>query len=180
MPKKRIPRMKLDDAKIHSLVVRQLESWVDAMPPKKQQEAFVGFADASDGLTPLDILNHVRQGTELGREFVDHAAALAITEGLMRLGPDAAEPPAAPSKPAVPVRRSITPDFLICLEDGKKVKMLRRHLRSTYNMTPDQYRTKWGLAPDYPMVAPSYAEQRSQFAKKIGLGRATGRRVPRK
>lgn len=173
----KMPKIKLDDTKIHSLIVRQLESWVDAMPRKKQQETFVGFADGSDGLTPLDILNHVRDRTELGREFVDHAAALAITEGLMRLAPDDAEPP---SKPAVPIRKSVTPDYLICLEDGKKVKMLRRHLRSTYNMTPHEYRAKWGLAPDYPMVAPNYAEQRSQFAKKIGLGRTTGRQGWRK
>jgi predicted transcriptional regulator len=78
-------------------------------------------------------------------------------------------------RPAVPIRRSITPDYLICLEDGKKLKMLKRHLRSTYGMTPDEYRQKWGLPPDYPMVAPNYAEQRSAFAKKIGLGRGTGR-----
>jgi predicted transcriptional regulator len=82
-----------------------------------------------------------------------------------------------PLKPAVPVRKSITPDYLICLEDGKKLKMLKRHLRSTYNMTPDEYRSKWSLAPDYPMVAPNYAEQRSAFAKKIGLGRGTGRQT---
>jgi predicted transcriptional regulator len=80
-------------------------------------------------------------------------------------------------KPAVPIRRSITPDYLICLEDGKKLKMLKRHLRSTYGMTPDEYRQKWGLPPDYPMVAPNYAEQRSAFAKKIGLGRGTGRQA---
>jgi len=80
-------------------------------------------------------------------------------------------------RPAIPVRKSITPDYLICLEDGKKLKMLKRHLRSTYNLTPDEYRTKWGLPPDYPMVAPNYAEQRSAFAKRIGLGRSrAGRR----
>src|SRR5712691_8183563 len=82
-------------------------------------------------------------------------------------------------KPAVPIRKSITPDYLICLEDGKKLKMLKRHLRSTYNMTPDEYRAKWGLAPDYPMVAPNYAARRSEFAKKIGLGRGTGRNSAR-
>lgn len=76
-----------------------------------------------------------------------------------------------PKKPAVSIRKSITPEYLICLEDGKKLKMLKRHLRTTYNMTPEEYRAKWNLPPDYPMVAPSYAEQRSQFAKKIGLGR---------
>jgi predicted transcriptional regulator len=82
-------------------------------------------------------------------------------------------------KPAVPVRKSITPEYLVCLEDGKKLKMLKRHLRSTYNLSPDEYRAKWGLPPDYPMVAPKYAQQRSDFAKKIGLGRGTGRRAAR-
>ena len=83
-------------------------------------------------------------------------------------------------KPAVPIKRSITPDFIICLEDGKKLKMLKRHLRTTYNLTPDEYRAKWGLAADYPMVAPNYAKQRSAFAKKIGLGRRSGARLKKK
>lgn len=74
-------------------------------------------------------------------------------------------------KPAVPVKKSVTPDYIICLEDGKKLKMLKRHLRTNYDMTPDEYRAKWGLPPDYPMVAPNYAKQRSAFAKEIGLGR---------
>jgi predicted transcriptional regulator len=74
-------------------------------------------------------------------------------------------------RPAVPPKKSITADYLICLEDGKKLKMLKRHLRTTYNLTPEEYRAKWGLPPDYPMVAPNYAAQRSQFAKDIGLGR---------
>jgi predicted transcriptional regulator len=99
----------------------------------------------------------------------------AVYVSLKGLEGQAAEIPPEPLKPAVPVRKSITPDYLICLEDGKKLKMLKRHLRSTYNMTPDEYRGKWGLAPDYPMVAPNYAEQRSAFAKKIGLGRGAGR-----
>jgi len=75
------------------------------------------------------------------------------------------------SKPAVPVKKSIGDDYIICLEDGKKLKMLKRYLRSNYNMSPEEYRAKWGLPPDYPMVAPAYARQRSEFAKKIGLGR---------
>ena len=74
-------------------------------------------------------------------------------------------------RPAVPIRKSVTPDYIICLEDGKKLKMLKRHLRASYGMTPDEYRAKWGLPPDYPMVAPNYAAHRSQIAKKIGLGR---------
>lgn len=80
------------------------------------------------------------------------------------------------AKPAVPIKKSITPEYIICLEDGKKLKMLKRHLRTNYNMTPDEYRAKWGLPSDYPMVCPNYAEQRSQFAKKIGLGRKPGPR----
>jgi len=74
-------------------------------------------------------------------------------------------------KPAVPVKRSVNPDYIICLEDGKRLKMLKRYLRSNYNMSPEEYRAKWGLPADYPMVAPNYAAQRSEFAKKIGLGR---------
>src|SRR5271166_6160562 len=104
----------------------------------------------------------------------------AVYQSLKGLEGPIAEPVPEPAKPAVPIRKSITPDYLICLEDGKKLKMLKRHLRSTYNMTPDEYRTRWGLAPDYPMVAPNYAEQRSAFAKKIGLGRGTGRQAAAK
>lgn len=103
----------------------------------------------------------------------------AVYGSLQEAKAGAAVQAAPPPKPAVPIRRSITPDYIICLEDGRKLKMLKRHLRTTYNMTPDDYRAKWGLPPDYPMVAPNYARRRSEFAKKIGLGqkrRGTGRR----
>jgi predicted transcriptional regulator len=83
---------------------------------------------------------------------------------------------AKPPKPAVPIRRSVTPEFIICLEDGKKLKMLKRHLRTSYNLTPDEYRARWQLGPDYPMVAPNYAKRRSEFAKKIGLGQKARRK----
>ncbi len=73
-------------------------------------------------------------------------------------------------QPAVPVKKSVTPDYIICLEDGKKLKMLKRHLKTAYNMTPEEYRERWGLSADYPMVAPNYAMHRSSLAKKIGLG----------
>ena len=73
-------------------------------------------------------------------------------------------------QPAVPIKKSITPGYLICLEDGKKLKMLKRHLKTAYNLSPEQYRERWGLPPDYPMVAPDYAKHRSSLAKKIGLG----------
>jgi len=75
-----------------------------------------------------------------------------------------------PKQPAVPIRKSVQPDYIVCLEDGKRFKSLKRHLRTTYNLTPDQYRAKWGLAHDYPMVAPNYAAARSELAKKMGLG----------
>jgi predicted transcriptional regulator len=89
-------------------------------------------------------------------------------------GLNAAEPVTpAPvrGKPAVPISRSVQPEYLVCLEDGKQLKMLKRYLRSRYGMTPDDYRRRWGLPPDYPMVAPGYAAKRSDFAKQIGLGR---------
>jgi len=75
-------------------------------------------------------------------------------------------------KPAVPKKRSVTPDYIVCLEDGKKLKMLKRHLRTSYNLSPEEYRKKWGLLDDYPMVAPKYAAQRSKLAKQIGLGKS--------
>lgn len=78
--------------------------------------------------------------------------------------------PAAKPKPAVNIKRSVTPDYIVCLEDGVKLKMLKRHLQTRYGMTPDEYRERWGLTADYPMVAPNYAAQRSALAKKIGLG----------
>ena len=85
---------------------------------------------------------------------------------------DAPETDEVELKPAVPVRRSVTVEYIICLEDGKKFKSLKRHLRSKYNMSPEEYREKWNLPYDYPMVAPSYARQRSELAKKMGLGQA--------
>jgi predicted transcriptional regulator len=89
---------------------------------------------------------------------------------LSQLGGEPAEPEVE-AKPAVPVKRSVTDDYLVCLEDGKKLKMLKRHLKTAYDMTPEDYRAKWGLPHDYPMVAPNYAKKRQELAKKIGLGR---------
>jgi predicted transcriptional regulator len=90
------------------------------------------------------------------------------------------EEEAPPPEPAVSIRSSIKPDYIVCLEDGKKLKMLKRHLMTHYNLTPDQYRARWNLAADYPMVAPNYAEKRRELAKKIGLGRKPGARRGRK
>ena len=98
-----------------------------------------------------------------------HSALLRVSSG----GKDA---PSEPLKPAVAVKKSITPDYIVCLEDGKKFKSLKRHLRTQYNVTPEQYREKWGLPADYPMVAPNYAAARSKLAKDMGLGQQRRRR----
>jgi predicted transcriptional regulator len=102
-----------------------------------------------------------------------------VYSALVRVSSGQAAPPVEPLKPAVPVKRSITSEHLVCLEDGKKFKSLKRHLRTQYNMTPEQYREKWGLPPDYPMVAPNYAEARSRLAKQMGLGHQRRRRRDR-
>ena len=101
-----------------------------------------------------------------------------VHSALAGLGEKAADTPLEPPKPAVPIKRSVTPDFIICLEDGKKFKSLKRHLRTQYDMTPEEYREKWGLAPDYPMVAPNYARARSELAKEMGLGQQRRKRRP--
>ena len=101
-----------------------------------------------------------------------HAALSQVSSG-------AVEPEPEPKEPAVPVRKSITPDYLICLEDGRKFKSLKLHLRTKYNMSPDEYRAKWNLAKDYPMVAPNYAKARSDLAKQMGLGQG-GRQAAKK
>ena len=88
--------------------------------------------------------------------------------------------PEVKQEPKVPIRSSIKPDYIVCLEDGKRLKMLKRHLMTHYQMTPDQYRQKWGLNSDYPMVAPNYAEQRRTLAKAIGLGTKRGKRTTKK
>ena len=100
-----------------------------------------------------------------------HASLSGVTSGA------AAEEHAAPPTPAVPIKKSITPDYLICLEDGRKFKSMKRHLRTKFDLTPDAYRAKWGLPKDYPMVAPNYAAARSNLAKQMGLGQVD-RRAP--
>ena len=100
-----------------------------------------------------------------------------VHQALTRLSQPAPPPQAAQrQKPAVPIARSVQDEYIVCLEDGKRLKMLKRYLRSRYNLSPEDYRRKWGLPPDYPMVAPSYAARRSDFAKQIGLGRGVRRR----
>jgi predicted transcriptional regulator len=102
-----------------------------------------------------------------------------VHSALLRVSGGEAAGSVEPLKPAVPVRRSITSDYIVCLEDGKKFKSLKRHLRTQYKMTPEQYREKWGLPPDYPMVAPNYAAARSRLAMQMGLGQQRRRRRER-
>ena len=108
------------------------------------------------------VANNETTAAELPKLIQDVYRALASV--------NAPEPVAEKLKPAVPVKESVFPDYLVCLEDGKKLKMLKRHLKTAYNMTPDEYRARWNLPADYPLVAPNYAERRSEWARKIGLG----------
>ena len=102
-----------------------------------------------------------------------------VYSSLASAAPGGAKQEAELPQPAVPIKKSIMPDYIVCLEDGKKLKMLKRHLKTRYDMSPDEYRDRWSLPSDYPMVAPNYAAQRSALAKKIGLGTKGGRRKKR-
>jgi predicted transcriptional regulator len=144
---------------------------------------------AEDTITPTDRTEMLRMAVDIVSAYVSNNSVAAnqvpevintIFSSLASIDGSSAEQAAEPAKPAVSIRRSVTPDHIVCLEDGKKLKMLKRHLRAAYNMTPDEYRAKWGLPADYPMVAPNYAAQRSDFAKKIGLGRKKGQRPARR
>ena len=123
--------------------------------------------------------NHIELTARIVSAYVSNNATSAadlpgliaqVHSALQRVSITSTEAVAEPTKPAVSVKKSMTPDYLICLEDGKRFKSLKRHLRSQYNMSPEQYREKWNLPADYPMVAPNYAVARSQLAKKMGLG----------
>jgi predicted transcriptional regulator len=134
-------------------------------------------ADQSDllALTAEIVASHVSNNS------VQHADLPGLInevyKALSQVGAPVAEVPAARPQPAVPIRKSVFPDHIVCLEDGKKLKMLKRHLMTSYNLTPEQYRERWGLPADYPMVAPDYAEQRRDLAKKIGLGTTRRKKV---
>ena len=116
------------------------------------------------------VSNHQVSQTELSRLIGEVYRSLTAA-----VGGEAAKDDSAELRPAVTVRKSISPDYLICLEDGKKFKSLKRHLRTHYNLSPEQYREKWGLDANYPMVAPNYAQARSNLAKRMGLGQRRGR-----
>jgi predicted transcriptional regulator len=142
----------------------------------------MGTDETSRGLEEADVL---RLSVEIVASYLANnsisVSAIpdvirSVHESLTNAGrPEPPTRPAEKQKPAVPVGRSVNQDYIVCLEDGKRLKMLKRYLRSRYNLTPDEYRRKWGLPPDYPMVAPAYASRRSEFAKQIGLGRGVRR-----
>jgi len=120
------------------------------------------------GLTTEIVSSHVSNNPVAANDL---PGLIEVVYGKLSTLGGIAEKPKEDLVPAVPIKKSITEDFIYCLEDGKKLKMLKRHLMTSYGMTPEDYRAKWGLKPDYPMVAPSYAMKRQELAKKIGLGR---------
>lgn len=145
----------------------------------------MSLAPDTEELSGEDLL---RLGAGIVSAYVSRNAVAAETvpdiiksvhEALQQATNGAAAPalPAERPKPAVPVSRSVQHEYIVCLEDGKRLKMLKRYLRSRFNLSPDDYRRRWGLQPDYPMVAPAYAARRSAFAKQIGLGRGVRRRT---
>jgi len=126
------------------------------------------------GLTAQIVAAHVQNNQVEAAELPGLIQQVFSALSQVGQAPKPAEPEKSAPVPVVPARKSVFHDYIICLEDGRKLKTLKRYLRSTYNLTPEQYREKWGLAPDYPMVAPSYAEKRSALAKQLGLGRKSG------
>lgn len=141
---------------------------------REEDEVAAISSDDALKMTTQIVASFVANNKVSSEELADLIRSVHGT--LTALGNGGAQRLAERPKPAAPVNKSVQQDYIICLEDGKKLKMLKRYLRSTYNMSPDEYRKRWGLPPDYPMVAPSYAARRSEFAKKIGLGKGVRRR----
>ena len=137
-----------------------MEGWIEAIMENKAE-----IIEMTADIVSAYVGNNSVSTTELPSLI---AAVHRALSGVSTTQPEAA--PEAPKEPAVPVKKSIAPDFLICLEDGRKFKSLKRHLRTKYNMSPEEYRAKWSLPKDYPMVAPNYAKARSDLAKQMGLG----------
>jgi predicted transcriptional regulator len=148
---------------------RRIKSCVAALPSFEGQNMTeasnsINFIELAADIVSAYVSNNSVPASDLPTLIHDvHNALLRVTQGV---APVTSEAP----RPAVPAKKSLTNDYIICLEDGKKFKSLKRHLRTQYNMSPEDYRDKWGLPPDYPMVAPNYAKARSQLAKQMGLG----------
>ncbi len=133
--------------------------------PDQHSEA--DLLEATSRIVATHVSNNAVATTDLPRLII------TVHQALTDLG----EKPLSPAAPAVPIKKSVRPDYIICLDDGKKFKMLKGHLRAAYDMSTEEYRAKWNLPSDYPMVAPKHAEYRSELAKKIGLGRKRGRKA---
>ncbi|MEP9380159.1 MucR family transcriptional regulator [Aquabacter sp. CN5-332] len=146
---------------------------MDEQPKNSDAPNFIELS--ADIVSTFVTNNSVAQADLAGLIGSVYAALIGIAKS--QTGQEA---PTVPLQPAVPIRKSVTPDFIVCLEDGKKFKSLKRHLRTTYDLTPEQYRAKWGLPADYPMVAPSYAAARSELAKQMGLGQQRKKAVAAK
>ncbi len=138
------------------------------MPEIEQREELLGFTAT---IVESHVSNNPISVTDLP------ILIGTVHEALAAIGTEGA---AAKSEPAVPIKKSVRPDYIVCLEDGRKLKTLKRHLRVAYGMSPNEYRAKWSLPSDYPMTAPKYAELRSKLATKIGLGRTPGTKVKRR
>jgi predicted transcriptional regulator len=139
--------------------------------PRRMTEAPAkSYIDLTASIVSAYVSNNTTPAAELP------ALIAQVHAALQRVSVGHSEIPIEPTKPAVPLKKSVTSEYIVCLEDGKKFKSLKRHLRTQYNMTPEQYRDKWSLPPDYPMVAPNYAAARSQLAKQMGLGQQRRRR----
>jgi predicted transcriptional regulator len=158
---------------------RAFRSSVAAPVEGRLQEDFRTMADQSNAN------NYIELAADIVSAYVSNNSVSAndlpslinsVHNALMNVTTGKIEVPAEPLKPVVPIKKSITPDYIVCLEDGKKFKSLKRHLRTQYNLSPEDYREKWGLPADYPMVAPNYAAARSQLAKQMGLGQQRRRK----
>jgi len=145
----------------------KMKSKEDPVTEKMEQDNLI---ELTADVVSAYVSNNSIQSSDLPALISEVHAALHQTLG----GP--AEPEPEPQNPAVPVKKSVTPDYIICLDDGKKFKSLKRHVRTFHDLAPEEYREKWGLPADYPMVAPNYAKARSMLAKKIGLGKKRGKR----
>jgi predicted transcriptional regulator len=139
------------------------KAWSES-DPMNESDASVNFIELAADIVSAYVSNNSVPAGDLPGLIDQVHGALQKTAG------SAPEPEAEPLKPAVSIKKSVMPDYIVCLEDGKKFKSLKRHLRTHYNLTPEEYREKWGLQADYPMVAPNYASARSELAKKMGLG----------
>jgi predicted transcriptional regulator len=169
-------KIDLTQAPYFGIVFRALRHWRDMHPWSSSLVVNTPAPPALMELTAKIVAAYVKTNSLPASGLI--ALIEAVHKTILQIADQPAEAPAL--KPAIAIRKSVAPDYIICLEDGKKLKMLKRYLRTRYNLSPEEYRARWGLPADYPLVAPNYAARRSEFAKRIGLGRRPGRGKRRK